>query len=201
MYKATPFYLLFLLLSLLACQGTEPHQQADSVKTPMPNKQYDFKLICIGDATLVDDEKVAFPARLEQALSAQQPDKKIKIVNAAMEGETIAGIHQRIAWMLQQRFDAILIALNKIEQKQAWQETITKIKQADPASRIFLAKIDTLITAPEQQFLQSLSDQYACEWLDLTLAPNEWQTRQPNEQGHQRIAKKIFNSLSQTDNK
>ena len=88
----------------------------------------------------------AFPALLEKDLN--KTDKKVKVVNAGLSGETSAGGLSRIDWILRQPVDIFVLELGAndglrglpIEQtRQNLQSIINKVKAKNPACKIVLA--------------------------------------------------------------
>jgi len=88
----------------------------------------------------------AFPALLEKDLN--KTDKKVKVVNAGLSGETSAGGLSRIDWILRQPVDIFVLELGAndglrglpIEQtRQNLQSIINKIKAKNPNCKIVLA--------------------------------------------------------------
>ena len=88
----------------------------------------------------------AFPALLEKELN--KTDKKVKVVNAGLSGETSAGGLSRIDWILRQPVDIFVLELGAndglrglpIEQtRQNLQSIINKVKAKNPACKIVLA--------------------------------------------------------------
>jgi len=88
----------------------------------------------------------AFPALLEKELN--KSDKKVKIVNAGLSGETSAGGLSRIDWILRQPLDIFVLELGAndglrglpIDQtKKNLQSIIDKVKAKNPTCKIVLA--------------------------------------------------------------
>ncbi len=88
----------------------------------------------------------AFPALLEKELN--KTDKKVKVVNAGLSGETSAGGFSRIDWILRQPIDIFVLELGAndglrglpIEQtRQNLQSIINKVKAKNPNCKIVLA--------------------------------------------------------------
>jgi acyl-CoA thioesterase I len=88
----------------------------------------------------------AFPALLEKELNKK--DKKVKVVNAGLSGETSAGGLSRIDWILRQPVDIFVLELGAndglrglpIEQtRQNLQSIINKVKAKNPTCKIVLA--------------------------------------------------------------
>jgi len=88
----------------------------------------------------------AFPALLEKELN--KTDKKVKVVNAGLSGETSAGGLSRIDWILRQPVDIFVLELGAndglrglpIEQtRQNLQSIINKVKAKNPNCKIVLA--------------------------------------------------------------
>lgn len=88
----------------------------------------------------------AFPALLEKELN--KADKKVKVVNAGLSGETSAGGVSRIDWILRQPIDIFVLELGAndglrglpIEQtRQNLQSIINKVKAKNPNCKIVLA--------------------------------------------------------------
>ena len=128
---------VLILFSLLTCQG----ESARETPTTLPSQpQVRWKLICLGDDVVIGsglEPTQAFPAQLEKLLQANST-AKITVVNAGIKGETSAGADERIEWILQQRFDAILLALGGNEKPNAQvyrarEEMVRKINRAHPS--------------------------------------------------------------------
>lgn len=88
----------------------------------------------------------AFPALLEKDLN--KTDKKVKVVNAGLSGETSAGGLSRIDWILRQPVDIFVLELGAndglrglpIEQTRLnLQSIINKVKAKNPNCKIVLA--------------------------------------------------------------
>lgn len=88
----------------------------------------------------------AFPALLEKALN--KTEKKVRVVNAGLSGETSAGGLSRIDWILRQPVDVFVLELGAndglrglpLDQTQKnLQSIIDKVKAKYPACQIVLA--------------------------------------------------------------
>lgn len=137
---------ILLLFSLMTCQGGTDKETATA---PLRQPQERWKLICLGDDVVIGrglDPGQAFPAQLEQLLQATST-AKITVVNAGIKGETSVGANERIEWILQQRFDAILLALGANEEinaevYRAREEMIQKINRAQPTVAVLAVNTD-----------------------------------------------------------
>jgi len=88
----------------------------------------------------------AFPALVEKLLTRE--DKKVKVINAGLSGETSAGGLSRIDWILRQPMDVFVLELGAndglrglpIDQtKKNLQAIIDKVKSRYPGAKIVLA--------------------------------------------------------------
>lgn len=173
------FFLIFSLF--LGCSD-----QPSTLESAKETNTYPWKLICIGDGNTAGvglDHKQAYPLLLESTLREEFPT--IKIVNAGIKGENIAGINQRIEWMLQQRFSAILIALNEDDvtanNKENWSKCLQKISQTNPDATIFIGVLKgDLSFASISAFFKPFTTSHNLTILDLNLNESEtnhwWQS-------------------------
>jgi acyl-CoA thioesterase-1 len=160
----------------------------------------------------------AFPALLEKELN--KTDKKVKVVNAGLSGETSAGGVSRIDWILRQPIDIFVLELGAndglrglpIEQtRQNLQSIINKVKAKNPNCKIVLAG---MMVPPNMG--KQYTDEFKNIYPDLasknnaTLIPfildgvagieklNQADGIHPTPQGHKIIAtnlKKVFEKL------
>lgn len=142
MVKMT-FSLLILMALLTACKS-DTAVEADERLPSSPT----WKLICVGDGFtagvgVLPEE--AYPAQLAQQLTAA--GKSVKVVNAAIKGENISDLGERLDWLLQQRFDAILLvygmdgnppASKANQDAKAWDAVLQSIKAAQPRAAIWV---------------------------------------------------------------
>lgn len=199
--------MLFSLIVLYACK-----QEATADKTIENNTPW--KLICIGDGTTAGvglNPDLAYPALLNKEY-LKNGFSGVKIVNAGIKNETIKGIDQRIEWMLQQRFDAILLSLGQGEltrnNKKFWENCFRKIRLSNPEATILVGIISQTQAKSElNTFFSELLKEFDVQLVDLQLPSNQevngwWQpnTIYPSEKGHQELANRLF-SISQKLNK
>jgi acyl-CoA thioesterase-1 len=160
----------------------------------------------------------AFPALVEKELN--KSDKKVKVVNAGLSGETTAGGLSRIDWILRQPVDVFVLELGAndglrglpLEQtRKNLQSIIDKVKAKYPDCKIVLAG---MMVPP------NMGKQYSEEFRNIypdmakknkaTLIPfiledvggieklNQTDGIHPNVEGHKIIAnnlKKVFEKL------
>ncbi|MEZ4984517.1 MAG: hypothetical protein R2795_05675 [Saprospiraceae bacterium] len=159
---------LFFLVS--SCVSDK---ETNGENTTEQNKPY-WKLICIGDeltAGIGVAPEDAYPNLTQRTM--QQNGHKIKVVNAAIQGESLKGVNERIHWLMQQRFDAILLMFTKKNdgQDELWEELLEKIRLGNPDALIFVAC--TFPSYPEGEVKQcpptGLLQQYDVRALDLTI--------------------------------
>ncbi|MEM1216411.1 MAG: GDSL-type esterase/lipase family protein, partial [Bacteroidota bacterium] len=113
-----------------------------------------------------------YPALLEKQLQAVS-DHEIIVVNAGITGETSKGANERVEWILQQRFDAILLALgtNDVGQRQVLQarcELVEKIRRTNPAALII--GTDTRTAEPRSFMPQKIAQELDVQLVRLPLA-------------------------------
>ncbi len=160
----------------------------------------------------------AFPALLEKELN--KGEKKVKIVNAGLSGETSAGGLSRIEWILRQPIDIFVLELGAndglrglpIDQtRKNLQSIIDKVKAKNPTCKIVLAG---MMVPPNMG--KQYTDEFKNIYPDLakknnaTLIPfilqdvggieklNQADGIHPNVEGHKIIAnnlKKVFDKL------
>ncbi|MBL7871398.1 MAG: arylesterase [Cyclobacteriaceae bacterium] len=160
----------------------------------------------------------AFPALIEKELN--KSDKKVKVVNAGLSGETSAGGLSRIDWILRQPVDIFVLELGAndglrglpIEQtRKNLQSIIEKVKAKYPDCKIVLAG---MMVPPNMG--KQYTDEFKSIYPDLaknnkaTLIPfiledvggieklNQADGIHPNVEGHKIIAdnlKKVFEKL------
>lgn len=160
----------------------------------------------------------AFPALIEKELN--KSDKKVRVVNAGLSGETSAGGLSRIDWILRQPVDVFVLELGAndglrglpIEQtRKNLQSIIEKVKAKYPDCKIVLAG---MMVPPNMG--KQYTDEFKSIYPDLaknnkaTLIPfiledvggieklNQADGIHPNVEGHKIIAnnlKKVFEKL------
>jgi acyl-CoA thioesterase-1 len=157
----------------------------------------------------------AFPALVEKLLTKE--DKKIKVINAGLSGETSAGGLSRIEWVLRQPIDVFVLELGAndglrglpIDQtKKNLQSIIDKVKGRYPGAKIVLAG---MMVPPNMGKLYS--DEFMKIYPALakknnaTLIPfllegvagieklNQADGIHPNQKGHQIVAENLVKYL------
>jgi acyl-CoA thioesterase I len=195
------------LCGLVACTNPAGEQRGKAV----PDEGLPWKLICLGDGLTAGvglPPEEAYPAVLAQQLTAS--GKRVKIVNAGIKGETVAGANARIEWLLQQRFQAILLALGPTgvtgaEEEEAtlaanWQQLFEKIRYANPTALVFVGSPAPYgITEPLRNFpAEGVLEKYQVLRVDLTLppateSPDFWlpDGKYLSRAGHQEIALRL----------
>ena len=164
---------------LVACTNPAGEQRGKVV----PEDGLPWKLICLGDGLTAGvglPPEEAYPAVLARQLIAR--GKRVKIVNAGIKGETVAGANARIEWLLQQRFQAILLALGPAglaagEEEASlatnWKQLLEKIRNANPTALLLVGNpapyeiTDQLHNFPSEEVL----NKYNVVLVDLTLPP------------------------------
>ncbi len=138
-------FLLVLMLVLFGCQDGE--QPADENNKSV-NSIRPWKLVCLGGTNTIGhnvEPEQAYPTHLAELLS--QPNQVVKVVNAGITGETVTGAAARISWILQQRIDALLLALGEdidgqnltpAHQVESWQQLLGTIRAAYPQLPIYI---------------------------------------------------------------
>ncbi len=160
----------------------------------------------------------AFPALIEKELN--KSDKKVKVVNAGLSGETTAGGLSRIDWILRQPVDVFVLELGAndglrglpLEQtRKNLQSIIDKVKAKYPDCKIVLAG---MMVPPNmgKQYTEEFRNiyPYLAKANKATLIPfilqdvggieklNQADGIHPNVEGHKIIAnnlKKVFEKL------
>jgi len=160
----------------------------------------------------------AFPALVEKELN--KSDKKVKVVNAGLSGETTAGGLSRIDWILRQPVDVFVLELGAndglrglpLEQtRKNLQSIIDKVKAKYPDCKIVLAG---MMVPPNmgKQYTEEFRNIYPdmAKKNKATLIPfiledvggieklNQTDGIHPNVEGHKIIAnnlKKVFEKL------
>lgn len=171
--------ILLLVLSCLACQNAaEPSREAEQATISASLRPW--KLICLGGSTTIGENlavEQAYPAIL-QTILAQQSGNEVKIVNAGISGETLAGAETRLSWILQQRLDAFLFALGEApadqeltaaEASRLWQSMLTTLRHAYPDIPVYILQLPT----------QKNPDDTDEAWAEL-LATHKVQVLRPN---------------------
>ena len=173
------FTILSMALSCLACQNSAQSPSKAEEATTSANLR-PWKLICLGGSTTIGENlavKQAYPAIL-QTILAQQSGNEVKIVNAGISGETLAGAETRLSWILQQRIDALLFALGEapadqeltaVEASTLWQSMLTTLRHAYPDIPVYILQLPT----------QKIPDNTDETWAEL-LATHKVQVLRPN---------------------
>lgn len=182
--------------------------QEPTVKKIIENDK-PWKLICIGDGVTAGvglNPVWAYPALLNKDYLSNGFGA-VKIVNAGIKNETIQGIDQRIEWMLQQRFDAILLSLNKEKlsenTKKYWMNCFRKIRETNPEAIILVGIVNHDYAIEEiTVFFSSLIKEFNVKLIDFQLSSEKgsaqlWQTNKPylTKEGHRELADRLFNYL------
>lgn len=191
-------FLQILMLSLVACsQHSEP--TADS----RIQAQDTWKLICVGDgftAGVGVQPDEAYPAQLSALLS--DAERPVKVVNAAIKGETIADFGERLDWLLQQRFDAMLLVYGmeqagaaSEERWEDWANVVERIKAVQPRATIWIGTDkpqqwkDLLNTWPEGRGKEIGVVDVALPAVEKR--PRLWSEGYPSRQGHGAVARRL----------
>ena len=169
------FLILLIGVYTTACGPSAPEETADA-ETVSPQRPW--KLVCLGGSSTIGENMApeqAYPAMLADALA--QAGQRVKVVNAGIKGETIAGAEARLSWILQQRLDAFLFALgeekadellSEEQQKQLWQSLCTNLRNAYPEIPVFVLRLGKHEQAPS--WWDELQESY-----QLTLLQPNWQ--------------------------
>lgn len=160
----------------------------------------------------------AFPALIEKELN--KSDKKVRVVNAGLSGETSAGGLSRIDWILRQPVDVFVLELGAndglrglpIEQtRKNLQSIIEKVKARYPDCKIVLAgmmvppNMGKLYTDEFKNIYPDLAKENKATLIPFILEDvggieklNQADGIHPNVEGHKIIAnnlKKVFEKL------
>jgi hypothetical protein len=209
------FWLLIFIMVLLPGGCREPSPAAGS------RDQGPLKVICLGDGLTAGvgvPAESAYPAQLARLLEAD--GYRAKVVNAGIKGETVQGALERVAWLLQQRFDIFVLATGwedlyyqtgqAASRKEALDKLVAAITHAAPDQPLYLLLPPALATfAEEQRHYASEMERLVrgCEHCQLLSTPpppashrSFWQAEQPypNEEGHRQIASDIFDLIKTT---
>lgn len=155
---------------------------------------------------------IAFPAQLEKELN-NSGNKKVKVINGGLSGETSAGGLGRIDWMLKQPIDIFVLELGGndglrglplAQTKSNLQAIINKVKAKYPKAKIVLAgmmvppNLGKTYTDEFRKIFPLLAHENKTELIPFLLdgvAGNEKLNQadgiHPNEAGHQIIAKNL----------
>lgn len=164
------------LFVLSGCREASPGEQRVNQATPAATER-PWKLICLGGSTTVGvgvDPQHAFPAILEDILNAEA--SAVKVVNAGIRGETLAGAEARIAWILQQRLDAFLIALGEeaadtqlsAEQEALlWQRLLTSLRNAYPDIPVYILPLFATSGPKDAEMWSQLRETFKLQVLAL----------------------------------
>ena len=195
--------LTFILPCFIILNGCK--QDASTTATHTAN--HPWKLICIGDGITAGvglDPDFAYPALLEKDY-LKEGSTDVKVVNAGIKGETIQGIDQRIEWMLQQRFNAILLSLGSKELTKEsfsfWENCFKKIRLTNPEATILVGIVSQTQTITDiKSYFSPLIIDYDVELIDLQLLENNatwWQTDMlyPSKEGQRVLADILFKYL------
>ena len=153
-----------------------------------------YKLVCLGSTFTVGDTldpSLAYPAVLQAAFA--EKNIAVRVVNAAIRGETVQGAQERIPWLLQQRFDGMLLELGNLEQErghaidsthQELIQLIATIREARPDADLFFLDLTGGTGSTPLPNLQSLAPDFP---VDL---------RQISAAAQQRVADYLFTRLA-----
>lgn len=194
------------MLVLIACQDGNQSTVEDKSSTASLRP---WKLICLGGTNTIGHDLVpeqAYPARLAELLS--EGEQTAKVVNAGITGETVAGAAARISWILQQRIDALLLALGEgmdeqqisaAQQLESWQQLLGTIRAAYPELPVYILDMSAGNAKAEM----------ATQWstleakFEVVILDTEWRrhlsSSQPllDETGHAELAKWLSGQIQE----
>lgn len=205
----TSFWVFILIWVLAACsrESEQPPEHVGQV-------QATWKLICVGDgytAGVGVEPNEAYPAQLSAMLSGK--GTSVKVVNAAIKGESVADFGERMDWLLQQRFDAMLLVYD-MEQMgdtsaaegrwEDWAGVLERIKAVQSHATIW---IGTDKPQPWKDMLNAWPEGRGAKIrvVDLSLSrAGMWSEdgRYPSKKGHAVLARRlagIFSPLLSSD--
>ncbi len=107
-----PYKLLIFLLLILVVTGCDRQDKPSGTQSQpvQPAQVYEGTIIAVGDsltAGLGVAEEEAYPAVLEEKL--QQSGNNWQVINAGISGETSSGALTRIAWIIAQEPDIVIL--------------------------------------------------------------------------------------------
>jgi acyl-CoA thioesterase-1 len=187
---------------------------APAAEPPRP-----LTVLCLGDSLTAGygvEPDEAYPALLEaQARAAGWP---VRVINAGLSGETSAGGRRRLAWLLRQEVDVLIVALGAndglrgvpvTETRANLTAIVTQARQARPGLRIVLAgmQMPPNLGAEYTAAFRALYPALATE-LHLPLIPfllegvggvpamNQDDGIHPNPAGHRAMADHVWQTLA-----
>lgn len=202
MVRSFLFLLLFTVL-FSACGDADKPQNASENKRSHIRP---WKMVCLGGSITIGQDlspDEAYPAVLAELLESS--DQPVKVVNAGISGETVAGAASRISWILQQRIDVLLLALGEEAQDRAlsidqelqhWQQLLTTVRNAYPELPVYVLVMDNDSFELNSGAWAALKSDFQLEYLEP-----EWTTFQLREnkltaQGHAELAEWLASSFS-----
>lgn len=176
--------------TLLGCQAESSASSGGSAEV----EGRAWKLICLGDGLTAGSglpaDAPAYPAHLAELLGRERGP--VKVVNAGLKGESLRAASQRLPWMFQQRFDALLIALGDAEIQQAqelpawiadWELLLSQVRNLDPELDLWVTILATTVPPTSyQEAVQELCPRYGARYLEWPV--KEW-IEEPDYWSHQ----------------
>ncbi len=172
------------------------------------------KMICLGDG-ITAGVGVAYEEGYTKVLAAKMKSEgfALQVVNAGIKGETASQANARIEWLLQQRFQVLLIAVGWDDYLAGipFSETISAIEQmlqkvalASPDAQVIVVASPALGRENDEFALRELAVQYGALYCpSLVAGPGEapafWSTdgQYPNKAGQEEIADGLAEFLTQ----
>lgn len=192
------------LFCLLVSCGQEAPQDGPPPPPPPPP----VKVICFGGGATAGvglPPQAAFPALLQGMAAAARP--RSKVVNAGIKGERSAGAVERIDWVLQQRFDVLVLELGweDLAAGPDWdgftghlQALMSAVAQANAQADVIILQplADSTLAAQLAQCAQRAS--MPIRLIPIPDTPAYWQPDQPypSREGHAFIAKAVWESIA-----
>ncbi len=205
-------WLLFLSICMLTCQPKSSDGQHNAT-VPTTGS---WKLICLGDGLTagvgLTPDMAAYPAVLAGELST--PERSVRVVNAGLAGEQLRTAAERLPWMFQQRFDALLLAFGQSELDQKlsldawladWTYLLEQVRAIDPGVPLYVAVLASASPSSSQlKEVQALSTRFdaqfiSIDWTTWLDTPAHWHTvaskKQCTPAGHLWLAKVFTTQL------
>jgi len=173
------FCLVGVTSALVAC-----HSDGATHTASADSRTGDWKLVCLGDGYTAGEglqaSQRAYPALMAVHLAGRYDT--IRVVNAGLAGESLRGAAERLPWLLQQRLDALLLALGHTELEQGvglatwqadWQFLLKELRKIDPGLKVYVTVLSPLaLPAGYASTLEEIAHEHHATYLTLPLS--EW---------------------------
>lgn len=146
--------LLLLIAAILLAPAAEPARP--------------LTVLCLGDSLTAGygvEPDEAFPALLEAKARAE--GWQVRVINAGVSGETSAGGKRRLAWLLRQEVDVLLLALGANDGLRGVPVTATKANLAAIVAQARQTKPELRVVLAGMQMPPNLGPEYTAAFREL----------------------------------